>query len=167
MTQRIQWKRYITLLNLFQFIPIAYTHILIMSNTASNTSVPTSTSTANAPAPAPSSVSHPSHSSTTSTSNTSTTTRSSTQATQGSHSTAASTPASTAEASTTDASNSNDTQAGGEQTDAQGYPEQRHAGAVGYGPNYGQGAGLGKFIFNVVSIQSHDLDSLQARSLAA
>ncbi|THU93333.1 hypothetical protein K435DRAFT_757651 [Dendrothele bispora CBS 962.96] len=42
-----------------------------------------------------------------------------------------------------DTSNNTDT-TGASAPDQNDYPEQRHAGKVGYGPNYNQGAGLGE-----------------------
>ncbi|KAJ3776191.1 hypothetical protein FB446DRAFT_722223 [Lentinula raphanica] len=100
------------------------------SGTGSFTSVPRSseastrpstTSTVNAPAPS-----------------TAPSTRSSTQATQGSHNSSAA--SSNPNVSTT--SNASDPQSQSAPSAQEDYPEQRHAGAVGYGPNYRQGATL-------------------------
>lgn len=49
----------------------------------------------------------------------------------------------------TDSSSTNgtdSTSAGAEPVDENGYPEQRHSGAVGYGPNYQQGVGFSEKI---------------------
>ncbi|KAJ3738732.1 hypothetical protein DFH05DRAFT_1516698 [Lentinula detonsa] len=96
------------------------------SNTESSASVPTSnistrpstTSTADPPIPP---------------------TASSTQATQGSHkSSSPGIDANSSSASNISQSNNNESAPSTEED----YPEQRHAGAVGYGPNYRQGATL-------------------------
>ncbi|KAJ3712111.1 hypothetical protein DFJ43DRAFT_80220 [Lentinula guzmanii] len=96
------------------------------SNTGSSASVPTSnlstrpstTSTADSPIPP---------------------TASSTQATQGSHkSSSPGNDANSSSASNISQSNNNESAP----STGEDYPEQRHAGAVGYGPNYRQGATL-------------------------